>query len=51
MRTLLLIIAILIVLGIFASCVVLISIGISSRKLLEFRNELEKEKQTIIERS
>lgn len=43
MKTLLLIISLLlIVLGILASCVVLISMGISSRDLWEFRNELEK---------
>lgn len=42
MKTLLLIIALLIVLGILASCVVLISMGISSRDLWEFRNELEE---------
>ena len=47
MKMLLLIIAILIVLGILAACVVLISMGISSRKLWEYRNELEKENERI----
>lgn len=50
MKTLLLIIAIIIVLGIFASCVVLISVGIQKRKLWEFRNELEKENKDLKER-
>lgn len=50
MKTLLLIIAILIVLGILAACVILISMGISSRKLWEYRNELEKENKELKER-
>ena len=48
MKTILLIIAIIIVLGILASCVVLISIGISSRDLWEFRNVLEKENKELL---
>ena len=50
MKTLLLIIVILIVLGILAECVVLISMDISSRKLWEYRNELEKENKELKER-
>ncbi len=49
MKTILLIIAILIILGTFASCVVLISMGISSRDLWEFRNKLEKENKELKE--
>lgn len=48
MKTIVLIIAILIVLGISASCVVLISMGISSRELWEIRNELEKENRELM---
>jgi len=50
MKMLLLIFVILIVLGILASCAVLISMGISSRKLWELRNGLEKENRKLKER-
>ena len=49
MKTLSVIIAIIFVLGIFASCVVLVSMGITSRDLWEFRNELEKENKELKE--
>ena len=43
------IIIVLVVLGILAACVVLISMGISSRKLWEYRNKLEKENKELKE--
>ena len=48
MKTFLLIIAIIFILGIFASCVVLVSMGISSRKLWEIRNGLEEENSELM---
>ena len=48
MKIALLIIVILIVLGLFGACAVLISMGIDSRKLLEIRNLMEKENEDIL---
>lgn len=48
MKILLLIIPIIIFLGLVASGIVLISMGISSRDLWEFRNELEKENKELL---
>lgn len=48
MKAFLLIIAIIFILGIFASCVVFVSMGISSRKLWEIRNGLEEENGEIM---
>lgn len=48
MKTVLLIIVILIVLGFIGAGAVLISMGIDSRKLWEMRNLMEKENEEII---
>lgn len=47
MKIVLLIIAILIVLGLFGACAVLISMGIGSRELWEMRNLMEKENENM----
>lgn len=48
MKIALLIIVILIVLGFIGACVVLISMGIDSRKLWEMRNLMEKENEDML---
>lgn len=48
MKTALLIISILIVLGYFGACAVLISMGIDSRRLWEMRNLMERENEEIV---
>ena len=48
MKTLLLIIALMIFLGYLASVVVLVSMHITSRKLWEYRNELEEENKELL---
>lgn len=47
MKIALLAIAILFILGLISMCVVLISMGIDSRKLWEIRNQLEKENEEL----
>ena len=50
MKIILVLIGILIAVGIFFLCRALISMSISSRELLEYRNKLEKENKELKER-
>ena len=50
MKTLLLIIALMVFLGYLASAVVLVSMHITSRKLWEYRNELEEENKELLKK-